>query len=587
MKKFVAVILMFLLVFSVCSCTVYINEYEHDSTFGVEVQDFEVPLPEIMEVVYASEFGISPTAESNADAMRTAATYLAEHPGTMLKFDKGTYKFNAKSSIAFYNVRNCVIDGGESEFIFSGGGYFSLINCDGMLWKDFVVDWDYEREGPLVSLAECVAVDGDRVTFAFPYSDDVPRLPSIDWASVIAVDENLHYTTSDRNSFATDIRYEGGNRVSFKNSASFIREGMHYLIRHAIYGAAVFGQVATRNITYDNITLYGVRGEGFTANQGCEYIRLNRVRMALREGYEYSRRMSCTADGLHFADNLGHFIVENCDLGFTGDDLINFHDSVAKVGNISGNTVTVRTNKGYYLFEPGTKVAFYDDFNFVYGENSAEVLNKKSLGNEMYEITLDHVPEGVDSYWIMYNPDICTKNYIIRNNNFHDNRARNLLIQCDDGLIENNSFSGSTLDGLRFTVDYGGPWYESRGVHNVIVRNNRFSRCGQNYGINFLLVDVHISGNPFSNIVITDNVFSGMLSRTINIDHINGGAVCGNRIQGSPQGSIAIGQDYEDFYVLNNTWANDGMAPSRLLVFVGGRPSGTLQGIKIANNEIE
>jgi parallel beta-helix repeat protein len=65
--------------------------------------------------------------------------------------------------------------------------------------------------------------------------------------------------------------------------------------------------------------------------------------------------------------------------------------------------------------------------------------------------------------------------FVIRNNTFSYNRARGILLESSFGLVEQNTFTGQTAQGIFVGVASGS---EGPGVQNVIFRGNHFSNVG-------------------------------------------------------------------------------------------------------------
>ena len=94
----------------------------------------------------------------------------------------------------------------------------------------------------------------------------------------------------------------------------------------------------------------------------------------------------------------------------------------------------------------------------------------------MYEITFKApVPDPVDGGFILFNWAYDTRNIIVRNCFFHDNRARGILLLGRDITLENNHFRHNEMGAIKIETGYTfNAWSEGYGADNIVVRNNRF-----------------------------------------------------------------------------------------------------------------
>lgn len=120
--------------------------------------------------IVISNFGLDPnTHENSIPYVKKALEACKTHPNSILYFPKGRYDFypidtptitnivdeKASVTIGFdlKNLKNIIIDGGGSEFIFHGKMQIVKIDsCSGITLKNFSADWDR----PLLSQAEII-----------------------------------------------------------------------------------------------------------------------------------------------------------------------------------------------------------------------------------------------------------------------------------------------------------------------------------------------------------------------------------------------------------------------------------------------
>ena len=107
---------------------------------GVEGCRFFIQSPkrEALQAVSVAQFGASPEKENNAAALNEAFAYCAEHPGTLLQFEKGVYY--VADALKLNDLTDVCIDGNGAKLLYSHGSSFftlraySLISSSVMLF---------------------------------------------------------------------------------------------------------------------------------------------------------------------------------------------------------------------------------------------------------------------------------------------------------------------------------------------------------------------------------------------------------------------------------------------------------------------
>ncbi|MGN0494366.1 MAG: hypothetical protein ACI4F7_12010, partial [Acutalibacteraceae bacterium] len=524
LKKITSLLLMsLLLVLSACSPqnpSASSDASENDnSADGV----FTVKEPSgITERVGGGEFGFDTSAEDNTKAFLRAVKYLKKHPCTELCLEKGVYRFAPKKRIEISGVENAVINGNGAEFIFSNENYFNVLSCNTLEIKDLTVDWDWEKGGRLASVARVYEISGSTVTFEFPESGAAKQAADEVWQTMNQLDPdtltpgcNGGAEYWELSSLITDKKYLGNGLVSVNFGAdnlSHLEAGQVYLLRHRLYSSAVFytGE-KSENITYRDINIYGAYGSGYVAGGGAGYMLFSGITIGLREGTEDKYRISTTVDAFHIADTMGHFIIENCDISFQGDDCLNVHDNVGVLQNMSGKKITVSCMQSE-PFKKGAQIAFKSAEDFSDYPVTATVKRAIPLLGKTV-LVLDKEVSDIPEVAIVYNSENDSGNYIVRNNYFHECRARGLLLGSDNGLVENNRFYKTQGAALRVSVDIGDSWMEGTGVDKLVIRKNSFDGCNLNDWSSVIeFVSNYkgsiINGNCFNNIELCDNSFS-------------------------------------------------------------------------------
>ena len=108
--------------------------------------------------------------------------------------------------------------------------------------------------------------------------------------------------------------------------------------------------------------------------------------------------------------------------------------------------------------------------------------DKKQYSEYFAEVTPDgkgfvfgKLPEEKFGGFILFNTKYGTRNVIVRNCYFHDNRARGILLLGRDITLENNRFRHNEMGAIKIETGYTfNVWSEGYGADNIVVRNNSF-----------------------------------------------------------------------------------------------------------------
>ncbi|MBQ7827197.1 MAG: right-handed parallel beta-helix repeat-containing protein, partial [Clostridia bacterium] len=338
------------------------------------------------------------------------------------------------------------------------------------------------------------------------------------------------------------------------------------------------------NITYRDITVHSGPGGGiYLSSQNTHHVRIDGVTVGLNPENADHIRMSTTADALNFKNTGGYIIVENCDVGYQGDDCINIHSTPGITEVVYGNEIEmiVRNGNNFYV---GCEVGFKRASDFTEHEFTATVTGYEHMFSEEYgqhyRMTLDcDVPSDIEENWIIYNKSNNGEYYIIRNNFFHENRARGALLGSPNGLVENNRFYRHQLPAINISLDHGSQWIEGTGVHNLIIRNNVFEECdligngsacinisaGSDFGVGGMI----LSDKCFGDILISGNTFINPKSEILSARSVTNLAFVNNLIKNPGEvksisdpdklylnrGKINLrGYEIKDVTVIHNTW---------------------------------
>lgn len=556
----------------------------YDRVDGVNDSVFYIARPneKSCRSVNASDFGMSTATDDNYSAFCKAIEYCKANPNITLKVDGGKYYFRTDKSIMLDGLKNVLIDADGAQFIFENPNYFHIVNCDCIEIRGLGITWnlDVSRLASLVKIrnaskeshsfelefTELNEVSADIPIMAFTKYDPETLTPGT------RQDFKENYVYQFTGSIKT-VEKTGHNvlKVTHDGSLDNYTDGEVYLLRHHVYGGNAFNVYNTSNITFSGIKLYAVAGMGWLIENRSEHFQLLGCVIGLDPEHD-DNRISTTADGVHIANTNGKFRISGCDFSFMGDDDVNVHDNIATVTDkLDEKTVEIYTNANN--FAAGDTAIFsskgFDRLGF-----SAEVTSVEGK-----KLTFDkELPDYIVKDCIVSNGSIDSGNYVISGNYFHENRARGLLLQSNNGLCENNRFYKTMANPIKVIMDISsGLWLEGTGVNGLVIRNNSFVECNVVEWSAQISISTNIDGKSadstlFYNITVENNSFDNFYGRLVDASNVSNLKICGNRINNKDgsyearRGRIIIRQSCSRVTISNNEYKASIKAPFQRLI---------------------
>lgn len=556
----------------------------YDRVDGVNDSVFYIARPneKSCRSVNASDFGVSTAADDNYSAFCKAIEYCKANPNITLKVDGGKYYFRTDKAIMLDGLKNILIDADGAQFIFENPNYFHIVNCDCIEIRDLGITWnlDVSRLASLVKIrnaskeshsfelefTELNEVSADIPIMAFTKYDPETLTPGT------RQDFKENYVYQFPGSIKT-VEKTGHNvlKVTHDGSLDNYTDGEVYLLRHHVYGGNAFNVYNTSNITFSGIKLYAVAGMGWLIENRSEHFQLLGCVIGLDPEHD-DNRISTTADGVHIANTNGKFRISGCDFSFMGDDDVNVHDNIATVTDkLDEKTVEIYTNANN--FAAGDTAIFsskgFDRLGF-----SAEVTSVEGK-----KLTFDkELPDYIVKDCIVSNGSIDSGNYVISGNYFHENRARGLLLQSNNGLCENNRFYKTMANPIKVIMDISsGLWLEGTGVNGLVIRNNSFVECNVVEWSAQISISTNIDGKSadstlFYNITVVNNSFDNFYGRLVDASNVSNLKICGNRVNNKDgsyearRGRIIIRQSCSRVTISNNEYKASVKAPFQRLI---------------------
>lgn len=556
----------------------------YDRVDGVNDSVFYVARPneKSCRSVNASDFGVSTAADDNYSAFCKAIEYCKANPNITLKVDGGKYYFRTDKSIMLDGLENVLIDADGAQFIFENPNYFHIVNCNCIEIRGLGITWNLDVSR-LASLVKIRNASKESQSFELEFTElnevsaDIPIMAFTKYDS-----ETL--TPGTRQDFKENYVYQfpgsiktvektGHNvlKVTHDGSLDNYTDGEIYLLRHHVYGGNAFNVYNTSNITFSGIKLYAVAGMGWLIENRSEHFQLLGCVIGLDPEHD-DNRISTTADGVHIANTNGKFRISGCDFSFMGDDDVNVHDNIATITDkLDEKTVEIYTNANNFA---AGDTAIFSSKDFDRLGFSAEVTSVEGK-----KLTFDkELPDYIVKDCIVSNGSIDSGNYVISGNYFHENRARGLLLQSNNGLCENNMFYKIMANPIKVIMDISsGLWLEGTGVNGLVIRNNSFVECNVVEWSAQISISTNIDGKSadstlFYNITVENNSFDNFYGRLVDASNVSNLKICGNRVNNkggsyeARRGRIIIRQSCSRVTISNNEYKASVKAPFQRLI---------------------
>lgn len=461
----------------------------NDLRIPAGAREFEVDRPDnpAGAIVDAAEFGLNPAAPDNTAALNRAIAHCRAAGAARLRVPPGTYRMTADAAVLFDGLRDFVFDGGGATFVYckKREPNFLIRQCERVVLRNFKVDWDWEKD-PLASLVEVAQAAEEFVDFRFVEYDRFPRrdlrvaiVSSFDPATrSVGVeggfDRGFEFFAG-RN--RPDTEWLSGNvlRLRQKGGLGRFREGQLFRMQHYYYDMNCFVMADNRHLSLEDIDIHSCAGHAFTVGGIQQYWQFRRVNIAPPAGVP-RRVITCTADHCHISRSRGFFKMENCEFSYGADDCLNAHDNTG-FAERSGAHTLVTCNARQDTFRAGDPVELRNgDYSPAGFTATVREVRTVDAAAGRYELSFaEELPAPPAGGFILFNRNYGTCNLIIRNNFFHDNRARGLLLLARDVTVENNHFRHNEMGAIKIETGYTlNSWSEGYGAGNIAIRNNRF-----------------------------------------------------------------------------------------------------------------
>ena len=444
-------------------------------------------VPALAVEVDVTRFGATPNDEGDATAAFVAAAREVQKSGAQrLLIPPGRYRLSAGGNpenphtlFAFRKLNGLTIEGEGAELLVSGlTSLFSFDGCQDVAVHGLTVDWprppfsvglvtaSTARSFDVAVEPEYPVVGGEPVG-AFMDYDPTTRLPMPAGLDV--------YNSVVRTELLSPQRL----RVQLTREIP-VTVGRLMVLRHQVYSFNAFVFSRCRDVQVSDTTVYSTPGMGLVAVVS-ENVTLRHFDVLNRPG---SRRpMSATADACHFGGCKGTVLLEDCTFEGMGDDGANIKSGLYL-------SVRQRLDERTVLGQHNLKMVDLPDAGDTLEMSHADILVPFANG-QVRTATLEPGPEHLHRVAFaeplpaeLREGDVLgnatrTPALRMRRCTVRGNRARGVLCQTRDAVIEDCTFSGCTSAGVLVLTEVV-HFFESIGTRDVVVRRNLFENC--NYG---------------------------------------------------------------------------------------------------------
>ncbi len=445
----------------------------------------DAPVPRSSAVVSVGDFfeDADGAPVSAFRAFQNALERAREVKAARLEIPPGRHVFSDpdlvmyRSHLRIAGLQDIVIEGNGAELVFTHPEVhgIAMTFCERVVLRNFTIEWD----APLAS-AGVVRRQPDGRT-AIRILDDYPAGPATTFEAISEFDIAARRWKPSRNEVFHVANPEMIAPQTFvAPEFSRFAGGSEVIVRHRMYAGHAFGAYgeAVNHIALEDITVHSAPGMGFFFGSTGKGVRLTRCVIVPKAG----RLISTNADGAHFTSTLGHTIVEECDFSGMGDDSLNISaawlEAIAQPGPLTLDLGFAFRDVFYRdVVAPGMELSFRSrDTLGEYARRRVVAVTQDPAGRK-YRVQLDAPIEISEKPGpVIGTSEMDSSVYLVRNNRFHDHRARGMLIQAPHGRIENNVVSNPTMSCLSITAD-ARRFFEGFGASDLVVTGNRFEGC--------------------------------------------------------------------------------------------------------------
>lgn len=438
-----------------------------------------------MKEIRVTDFGAVPDdGKDDTQAILSALEECKRQAPAVLVFPKGQYDVHAGSNqqnrwvlFPVSGINGLTVDGKGSLLMVHGvTGLFWFGQCKQLTLTNLIVDC----ARPAFSQGKVLSVEGN--TF------DVGVFPEYPVQGGEKVEAYMDYDPQTRLPMRHGLDEYNSVQHSellrpqvlrlYLNNAARVKPGVLVVLRHQVYSYNAFVCERCQDVNVSDVTVYTIPGMAWVA-QVCTNVTLERFRVIPRPGS--GRMMSATADATHFGGCKGTIRMNGCLFEGMGDDGVNIKSGLylSLRRKVDARTVEARHHlKMLDTPDPGDvmEISHVDDL-LPYATATVKRVERLEDGVQRLEFE-SPLPAELREGDVFGNATRVAR-VRISNCEVRNNRARGMLVQTRDAVIEGCRFRGCTSAGVLVLTEVA-HFFESIGTRDVTIRNCTFE--GVNYG---------------------------------------------------------------------------------------------------------
>ena len=452
---------------------------------GAAEFDVDAPRNESGIVVDCADYGVNETNADNTAQLRSAFAAAKAKRAAKLVLSRGRYVLNGDAPLFLDGFSDFTFDGGGSVFISHRrkGAFMRLCRSVRTRFENFSLDWDWSTE-PLASIVRVKGVGMGSYDLEFVDYTDFPNTNTS--LTVLSAFDPKTMSVGFEGGLTRYLDVDGGkpDRLTWTDGRTArvwdpprgIAVGQLYRAQHFYYHYHGFHFEDVEHLQLRNVTVLSTPGHAFLIGGKSHHVSFCRVNIVPPKD-DPRRVITCTADHLHIAQSRGFLKLENCEFSLGADDIMNMHDITGFAHKTGSRSVRAMNASAMAIARKGDRIELRNgDYSPTEFFGALVDVQRVTGGKSQYDVTFDKdIPDETSDGFVLFNWAFDTHNIIVRNCNFHDNRARGLLILARDVTVENNVFHHHESGAIKIETGYTlNRWSEGYGVSNVVIRGNIF-----------------------------------------------------------------------------------------------------------------
>ena len=453
-----------------------------------------VASPEVKQISI-TDLGYVPGSRRNVvPIVQEALKQCTSGDTVTLFFHKGRYDFWQDFAVAsrytigipLEGLKNVVIDGDGSEFIFHGNMQIASVSrCENIVLKNFTVDWDFPfmYQGVYLNVTDdYIDLEFDKEQYRYVIENEKFFMTGEGWKAAPMGYFNLFDRDTKEIFYKT---HDGNNAQLFTSQAEEIKPGVVRFygkptvkppkgtvtnLMAGRYMTVGINITNSKDVYLKDLTIYHALSHAVVGSRS-EKITMDNANVKINE--KKGRVVSIIADNSHFLNCKGLIKIIHCAHTGAMDDFINVHGSFTKIDSIIENriVITPRLNG-----EQGDEVWFVNPVHCQRSE-ARTIQSVERLDDSNAKITFTSpLPKGVVVGDYMENktwtPDLEIRDCRI----LRQHRARGILVTTPKKVVIEDNYFRTAGAAILIEGDMS-YWYESGANRDVTIRNNVFDNC--------------------------------------------------------------------------------------------------------------